>query len=213
MRMAIKTVVFDIGNVLTDFSWERHFRDLGFEGEVFERVADATTRSPIWGEFDRGVPDREILEAFIERDPGVEKEIRLMFSDIGPTLRPCEYAIPWIMELKKRGIRVLLLSNLSSKTVHECYNSLKFLNYVDGGVLSYLEGVIKPEREIYKRLMDRYFINTAETVFIDDTVKNIDAAMEMGLTGIVFKNYDQARAELERLISEDQDIAFKQEIK
>ena len=200
--MAINTVVFDIGNVLTDFSWERHFRALGFEGEVFERVADATTRSPIWGEFDRGLPDEEILSAFIERDPGMEKEIRLMFSDIGPTLRPCEYAIPWIMDLKKRGIRVLLLSNLSSKTVHECHGALKFLNYVDGGILSYLEGVIKPERQIYERLMERYFIDTAKTVFIDDTVKNIDAAMELGLGGIVFKSYEQASAELEKLIGE-----------
>jgi len=198
--MAIKTVIFDIGNVLTDFSWQRHFTQLGFEGEIFERVADATTRSPIWGEFDRGLPDEEILAAFIERDPGVEKEIRKMFENISGTIRKCDYAIPWIMELKKRGFRVLILSNLSSKTVHECYGALGFMNYVDGGILSYMEGVIKPEREIYDRLIERYFINPAEAVFIDDTKKNIDMAIELGLRGIVFKDYEQGRKELEEMI-------------
>ncbi len=201
--MAIKTVIFDIGNVLTDFSWQRHFKQLGFEGEVYERVADATVRSPIWGEFDRGRPDDEILAAFLERDPGMEEQIRLMFRDIGPTLSPCEYAIPWIMDLKKRGYRTLILSNLSSKTVHECHRCLKFMNYVDGGILSYMEGVIKPEREIYDRLIERYFINPAEAVFIDDTRKNIDMAMELGLRGIVFENYEQAHAELEQMLSQE----------
>ncbi|MBR6328187.1 MAG: HAD family phosphatase [Lachnospiraceae bacterium] len=198
--MAIKTIIFDIGNVLTQFSWERHFKTLGFEGEVFERVANATVKSPIWGEFDRGVPDSEILAAFIERDPGMEEQIRLMFSNISGTLSRCDYAIPWIMQLKKEGYRVLILSNLSSKTVHECYPCLDFMNYVDGGILSYMEGVVKPEREIYERLIERYFIKPSEAVFLDDTVKNIDMAIELGLRGIVFKDYDQASKELADLL-------------
>ena len=198
--MAIKTVIFDIGNVLTEFSWERHFRQLGFEGEIFERVADATVRSPLWGEFDRGCDDNEVLKGFIERDPGVEEQIRLMFKNIGPTLNPVDYAIPWIMELKKKGFRVLILSNLSSKTVHECHRCLHFMNYVDGGILSYMEGVIKPEREIYDRLIERYFIEPAQAVFIDDTPGNIDMALKVGLHGIVFENYEQASRELDTLL-------------
>lgn len=198
--MSIKTVIFDIGNVLTEFSWERHFRELGLDGEVFERVADATTRSELWREFDRGVPEDEILKRFIEKDPGVEAEIRLVFYNIKNTIRTVDYAIPWIMDLKKRGYRTLILSNLSSKTVHECHEALHFLNYVDGGILSYMEQVVKPEEEIYKRLMDRYFINPGEAVFIDDTKANIDAAKKLGLEGIVFESYEQASRELEAML-------------
>lgn len=200
--MAIKTVIFDIGNVLTEFSWERHFRELGIEGETFERVADATTRSELWKEFDRGVPEEEILQRFIAKDPGVEAEIRLMFYNIKNTIRTVDYAIPWIMDLKKRGYRTLILSNLSSKTVHECHEALHFLNYVDGGILSYMEQTVKPEKEIYRRLMERYFIEPGEAVFIDDTRANIEAAKEMGLEGIVFESYEQASQELEALLKE-----------
>ena len=51
----INTVVFDIGNVLIDFRWQGLFEDLGFCGEKFERIADATVRSQWWNEFDRGI--------------------------------------------------------------------------------------------------------------------------------------------------------------
>ena len=201
-NMAINTVIFDIGNVLTEFSWERHFRQLGFEGEIFERVADATVRGPYWGEFDRGRDENEVLAGFIEMDPGVEEQIRLMFKNIAPTLNPVDYAIPWIMDLKKKGYRVLILSNLSSKTVYECHRCLHFMNYVDGGILSFMEGVIKPEREIYDRLIERYFIEPSEAVFIDDTQRNIDMALKVGLHGIVFENYEQAKRDLEAMLAD-----------
>ena len=60
----INTVVFDIGNVLIDFRWQGLFEDLGFCGEKFERIADATVRSQWWNEFDRGIMKRK-FEAFL----------------------------------------------------------------------------------------------------------------------------------------------------
>lgn len=46
----IKNVIFDVGNVLVDFCWEEVFHKLGFEGETFECVADATVRSVTWND-------------------------------------------------------------------------------------------------------------------------------------------------------------------
>ena len=45
----IKNVIFDIGNVLAKFRWQKLFKELGFEGEVFDHVADATVRGPWCG--------------------------------------------------------------------------------------------------------------------------------------------------------------------
>ena len=196
----IKDVIFDIGNVLTLFSWEQHIRSFGFDDETFEKVADATARSSAWGEFDRGLEEDEVLKLFIKNDPSVEKEIRMMFENIEGTLSTADYAIPWILELKRRNLRTLILSNLSVKTLSECWKSLLFLNYTDGGILSFREGVIKPEEEIYTRLIERYDINPEEAVFIDDRSENIEAARRLGLNGIVFESYEQASAELEELI-------------
>ena len=69
----IKTVIFDIGNVLADFAWEPFFRKFGFKEAIFEKLANATVRSPQWHEFDRGaLSHEEIIEAFISNDPDVD---------------------------------------------------------------------------------------------------------------------------------------------
>ena len=48
----ITTIIFDMGNVLIDFRWEKLFEEMGFTGEKFDRMAKATVLSPIWNECD-----------------------------------------------------------------------------------------------------------------------------------------------------------------
>ena len=80
----ITTIIFDIGNVLADFTWEAHYRSFGYSEEILERLANATVKNPLWNEYDRGVmSDEEIVQSFIERDPGIEKEIREALRDKG----------------------------------------------------------------------------------------------------------------------------------
>ena len=69
-------------------------------------------------------------------------------------------------------------------------------------VFSYEELVIKPDKKIYDIICSRYDIDPAEAVFLDDSEKNIVSAREFGLHGIVFKNYEQGRKELEALLAE-----------
>ena len=96
----IKNVIFDIGNVLADFGWERLFLRLGFEGEVFERMADATVRGPYWVEFDRSrMPDREIIEGFYSLAPEYKDQIDLLYEHIHEMTEEYSYASSWIREL------------------------------------------------------------------------------------------------------------------
>ena len=44
----IKTVIFDIGNVLADFRWREFYTDKGYTGEVLRRLEKATVESPVW---------------------------------------------------------------------------------------------------------------------------------------------------------------------
>ena len=73
-------------------------------------------------------------------------------------------------------------------------------NSADGKTFSYKELMIKPNKKIYELICNRYDINPAEAVFLDDTEKNIAAAREYGLHGIHFHSYEQGRAELEELL-------------
>ena len=60
----IKTVIFDIGNVLTVFRWEDFIHGFGFSAEAEEKVKRATVMSPYWNELDVGVwSEEQILDA------------------------------------------------------------------------------------------------------------------------------------------------------
>lgn len=196
----VKNIIFDIGNVLTDFRWREFLQDKGFEEAMIDRIAEATVLSTAWCEYDRGVwSDEQIVDAFVKNDPAIEWEIHRAFDDFDNLVTPREYAVPWIKALKDKGYRVLYLSNFSRKAEIECAESLAFIPYTDGGILSYRDQLIKPDAAIYELLLSRYGLVAEESVFLDDTPVNVEAAENVGIHGIHFKTKEQAEEELRKL--------------
>lgn len=195
----IHNIVFDIGNVLTDFRWKEFLTDKGFDGEMIRRIARASVESPLWKEIDRGEWDREkLMQEFIKLDPEIEAELRFAYEDVHGMVSPRAYAIPWIKELKEKGYGVYYLSNFSDKAYVDCADALEFIPYTDGGILSYRERIVKPEPEIYRLLLERYGLRAEECVFLDDLEVNVEAARKEGFAGIVFETKEQAEEELTR---------------
>ena len=199
----IKTVIFDIGMVLAHFRGREMFEDMGIVGDDFETIVNATIRNPMWNEFDRGlIPTEEIIEIFAKDAPQFRKEITHIFEHPEQMVVMYDYAIPWIRELKERGYKVYALSNWSKPTYEACIDShLRFLKEMDGEIISFREHLLKPEREIYELICNRFDIVPGEAVFLDDNIANIEAAKEFGLNTIHFQNYEQGRAELEALLN------------
>lgn len=197
----IRNIIFDIGNVLTDFRWREFLQDKGFDDAMIKRIARASVESPVWNELDRGEWDVERLMAeFVKLDPGIEAQLHAAYDNITGMVTKREYAIPWIRELKARGYRVYYLSNFSEKAYEECRDALDFIPYTDGGILSYQDKVIKPDEKIYRLLLDRFGLKAEECVFLDDTPGNVEAACRLGFQGICFRTREQAQEELDRLI-------------
>ena len=196
----IKNIIFDIGNVLAGFTWQEFYAGFGYDEEMIEKLANATVKSPEWNEMDRGVWSyEEIIEAFIKNDPSIEKEIRHSLADLSNIVVKREYAIPWIKSLREAGYSCYYLSNFSEKAHEGCADALRFLEYMDGGILSYKDKVIKPDTAIYQLLLDRYGLNAEECVFMDDTEKNLPPARALGIQTILFKSREQAVEELKKL--------------
>ena len=197
----IKNVVFDIGNVLAGFPWHEYCHKL-FNNPVTEA---AVTRSAFeceyWKEFDRGEMDyEEIVGHMLEVEPDYEAEIKEALARLEECVTRQDYAIPWIDDLKSRGYKVYYLSNYSDYVMSKSLHAMDFLTHMDGGIFSWKVRAIKPDEQIYRCLFEEYHLNPEECVFIDDSPRNIDAARELGMKGIVFENYEQAHAELEVLL-------------
>jgi len=202
----IRNIVFDIGNVLACFRWKSLFTDLGFAGEMFDRIAAATVLHPtMWNEFDRSLmSDEEIISRCIERAPEYEKEIRMIFERTECLIEEYDYSYGWIKDLKARGYKVYLLSNYG-KTSFEAavgHEKLSFLPLIDGRVISYEVKIVKPEPGIYEALIDKYDLVPEECVFLDDRADNVAAATECGFHGIKVEGYEQAAAALDNMLKE-----------
>lgn len=196
----IRNIIFDIGNVLSDFCWKEFLLDQGMSEEMAMRIGRATTMHPVWNEIDRGVWSTEqLLKAFVENDPEIEEEIRRAYADIHGIVRPRAYAIPWIKELKAKGYNVYYLSNFSQKAEEECADSLAFIPYTDGGILSFREKITKPDPGIYELLLKRYGLKAEESVFLDDTPRNVEGAKAVGMQAVCFRSKEQAEEELQKL--------------
>lgn len=196
----IKNIIFDIGNVLAGFTWREFYAGFGYDDEMVERLAAATVKDPVWNEVDRGVwSEEELMEGFIKNDPSLEQELRRIFRNIRGMVVRFNYAIPWILSLKEAGYRCYYLSNFSRKAHVECADALDFLAYMDGGILSYQDKVIKPDTKIYQLLLKRFGLSAKECVFMDDTEKNLLPAKELGIRTILFRDREQAVSELGKL--------------
>ncbi len=197
----IKNVVFDIGNVLAEFRWKNFIADLGYEGETAERLAKATTQSPLWSEVDKGAMTLDdIITGMIASDPGIEKEIRHFFRDRRELVTEYEYSRNWILGLKNRGYKIYLLSNFSGDHFDYINEAFSFFGLEDGMVISYREKVLKPEARIYNILFERYKLNPKECVFLDDTPANIKGSEAVGMKGIVFTGFEEGSRMLEDIL-------------
>ena len=77
--------------------------------------------------------------------------------------------------------------------------NFSFLDLFEGIVVSGEEKVIKPNPEIYKRLLTRYNLKAEDCVFIDDNAANVEAARALGMAGIRFTSPARLKEELSAL--------------
>lgn len=196
----IRSVVFDLGKVLVEFHPIEGMRKLGFSQEVIERF-QKNIFSGLWEQCDaRPIGNREIRELFKRAVPGLEREVDFLWDHIRVVTGVYEYSHSWILDLKRRGYRVFILSNYGQQSFEANKKIYPFLADVDGIVVSYQVEMVKPNPEIYRYLTTKYGILPEEAVFLDDRKENVAAAIACGFSGILFESYKQAREELEKLL-------------
>jgi len=197
----IKNIVFDIGKVLNSFDWNPYIKDLLGDAEAIAAVERAIWKSGLWLEKDRGVIDEhEMLDKMLELEPGYEQELRLAMDNIQGCLGRKPYAIPWIGELKEAGYNVYYLSNMSKHVIKAAWEAFDFVPHMDGGIFSCDVLLVKPEPEIYEALTEKYDLEPAECVFIDDHQENVDAAAALGWHGLLFTSYIETHRKLAELL-------------
>ena len=178
----LKNIVFDLGGVVV--ARDRH--KVSREFADFFAFVCVTPMPEFWVEYDRGTKSRAEVEQIMADIKGcsIERchEAMAKAIDIQAPI-PCAEEL--ILELKERGYRLLVLSNMSSDFI-EHIRRFDIYRQFEGDIVSCEEQTVKPEAEIYRRLIDRYALDPAETLFIDDREANLRAAEQFGITTFHF---------------------------
>ncbi|CDE13922.1 hAD hydrolase family IA variant 3 [Clostridium sp. CAG:470] len=183
----IKNIIFDIGNVILQFDIKEVIPNFTKKESEKQFIINNIINSPEWLQYsliDTGFISREqAIEIVEDRTNHINDELIEKFW-----YRYNDYSfindnvIDIIKELKEKDYKIYLLSNINSHTYNHIKDN-KLFNLVDGYVFSYIEHQVKPYVGIYNTLLERYKLIPQECLFIDDNIKNIKTANELGIQG------------------------------
>ena len=194
----IDTVVFDLGGVLIDWNPRHLYRKIfGDDREAMEWFL-AHVCSPQWNlRQDAGRPWAEAVAEAEARHPEHAVHIRAYWERWEETMGGAiDGTVALLDELRSEPVRLLALTNWSAETFPIGRRRFPFLDWFEGIVVSGEEKLIKPDRAIYELLLQRYDVEPARAVFIDDSEANVAGAREAGLHAIRFRDPAALRREL-----------------
>ena len=198
--MSIKNIVFDLGRVLIKFE-PKEYIEQNVPEEKREDFYNGIFGSAEWLMLDRGTLSYEdAKKIFKERVPGADKQIdRLFDADLFEILQPIEENVKLLPELEKK-YNLYILSNFHQPAFEHIFKKYDFFRLFDGHTVSCYYYLLKPEKEIYDTLVDKFNLIPEETVFIDDSKVNIDACEKEGIRGIHLPDYTELKQKLEEFL-------------
>ena len=187
----MNTFIFDIGNVLLDYSPIKMVRRVVHDHPDAEYLADTLFSRYYWKRLDL---DEITIE---DEKKDLKNVLPSHLYELG-----CHILDKWLEEitpiggihevlsfLKEKGCKLYYLSNICSQFILEGpkYDHIKsLLDYFDGGVISGPLHLVKPDKEIYEHLFNKYNIDPQDALYIDDNENNIKAGKVVGLNTYLF---------------------------
>jgi 2-haloacid dehalogenase len=196
----IDTVVFDLGGVLIDWNPDYVYRTI-FEKEEDMRAFYKDVCTSDWNEEqDAGRSLKEGTDLLIEKFPEHEQNIRAYYDRWPEMLGgPIHGTVAIFDELKKKKYKTYALTNWSAETFPIALDRYVFLHWFDGRLVSGSEKTRKPFKGFYETLIKKFDIDPTSSIYVDDNIRNLAPANELGFTTIHFTSPEQFRSALEKL--------------
>ncbi len=195
--MPIRNVIFDVGGVLLEWNPPAVIARLHPDPALQANIRRQMFEHDDWLEFDRGTfSEQQAANHFANLTGLSPAQTLALIRATRESLQPIPGTIQLVEDLAAAGVHLYLLSNMPVSTFEYLIQHQRFFERFRHRVISGAILVVKPEPAIYKHLVAETGIVPAESVFIDDLLKNIVAARECGLHAIQFRSPDGVRAEL-----------------
>ena len=198
--MAIRNIVFDIGNVVV--RWDPALisaRTFG-EAEATVELTRSIFADPLWYQLMRGeITEVEAKRAYCLRLLREPAKLDELFFHIKDHQELIPGTVDLMQRLARAGYRVFALSDNVREIVIHLRERYDFWQHFEGVVISAELGWLKPDPRIFGHLLDSFALDPAETVFLDDVAGNVEGARAVNMHAIQFIDAHQAEAELAAL--------------
>ena len=201
----LKNLVFDMGNVLVEWNSEKILQAITDDRKLQNLLRKEVFETGLWVQTDEGVKTREEMIEIVTAKIGEEyrNEITQLSRYWYKYVDVYTKVQDRIIELSKNGYNIYILSN----TAYTFYDLVKegylpVTSIAKGIVLSCEEKVLKPNEKIYNILLERYNLDSHDTLFFDDLSENIWGAARCGINGFVVENERELLTYLDKLREE-----------
>jgi len=199
--MLTRSVVFDLGGVLIDWNPRHLYRKLfsGDDAAMEHFLANVCTTS--WNsQQDAGRPFAEACDSLKREHPSHAHLIDAWFERQEEMVAgPISATVEILEELRTREVPLYALSNWSVETYPIAKRRFEFLQWFQGILLSGEVRLIKPDPRIFQLFFETFALDPAQTVYIDDLPRNVEAAAASGMHSILFSDPAALRVELVKL--------------
>lgn len=208
MIMKIKNIAFDLGGVVVALNYEeavRRFEAIGLK-DARQRL-DAFEQKGIFGELECGKITAEDFRKELSLLTGRELTHEECYTawtgyiDHVPAVN-----LKALRSLRERGFKVCLLSNTNPFILQWAERDFdgkghSIGDYFDSLYLSYKCKVMKPNREIFRMMLEGQDALPEETIFIDDGPRNVETAIAMGMKTLCPVNNEDWTLALENMLT------------
>lgn len=199
--MNIKNIVFDFGGVLIDWNPRRVYKKYFSDEKAMEHFLKNICSSEWNLEQDKGRSFAEGTAWLLEKFPEHSKMISVFYDEWADMLGESFDGTVALMRKLKENYRLFGLTNWAAESIHVAYERYPFINEFEGVVVSGIEKIAKPDVEIFNILLRRYDLRADESIFIDDNIKNVEAASALGFHAVHFENSKQAQCDVFKILN------------
>ena len=199
----IKNLVFDLGNVLIEWNSEKNLTYFEPEKERRQVLRQAIFESGVWHQTDKGELSLKDAceEVLAQLDVSYHSAVKNIFYHWYEVVHVYSGLQERIRLWANQGYRIYILSTTCEIFYHiEKAGLLLIYPLLSGYILSSEVGVVKPEVEIYRKLLKKYGLDSVESVFIDDIQANLDTAAELGFETILSTSETENISAMETLL-------------
>ena len=183
-------IILDMGNVLLEWNKDKILQGVSGSKKDYLILDKTIFQSGLWERLDLGTMTREELVLKVVSMIGrtYQKKVEEVIWNWPSYIDIYTEVFPVLLELKKKGHRIFVLSNTSKVFYDLLDEQLSPLKEVlDGFVLSCDITAIKPDLAMFKEILDNYQLDPANCVFLDDIEDNTIAAKKLGIRAYQIK--------------------------